>query len=64
VWSLHDVNTCSAKPSSRKHVVSDPRVRQTGKNSWKIKQDLCVLDKDISVLFVIDTHWEIYKVNN
>jgi hypothetical protein len=54
-----DVNTCSTKPSSRKHVVSDPRVRQTGKNNWKNKQDSCGVDKVILVLFVIDTHWEI-----
>ena len=31
VWSLLDVKTCSSKPTSRKHVVSDRRVRQTGK---------------------------------
>jgi hypothetical protein len=41
------------------NVVSSPRVRQTGKNNWKIKQDSCVVDKVISILFIIDTHWEI-----
>jgi hypothetical protein len=29
------------------------------KKNWKIKQDSCVADKEISVLFVIDAHWEI-----
>jgi len=35
-----------------------------GKNKWKIKQDLGVADKDISVVLVINTHCEIKNVNN
>jgi len=57
VWSLLGVNTCSANLSSRKNVVSGPPVRQSGKNNWKIEQDSWVVDKRISVLSVIDTHW-------
>ena len=37
---------------------------QMGKKNWKIKQDSGVVDKDISVLFVIDIKREIRKVNN
>ena len=32
-----------------------------GKENWKIKQDSGVADKDISVLFAIDTHCEIKR---
>jgi hypothetical protein len=41
------------------HVPGKPRVRQTGKKNWKIKQYSGVVDKEISVLLVIDTHCEI-----
>ena len=37
---------------------------QMGKNNWKIKQDSRWVDKDISVLLVINVNREIRKVNN
>jgi hypothetical protein len=52
-----------AKPSSRKHLFSDSHVPQTGKKNWKIKQTSGVVGKQISVLFVTDTHCEIGQVN-
>ena len=30
-----------------------------GEKNWKMKKDSRVVDKEISMLFVIDTHWEI-----
>ena len=36
-----------------------PACASDGKKNWKNKQDLRVVKKEISVLFVIDTHWEI-----
>jgi hypothetical protein len=38
-------------------------VREEGKKNWKTKQDWGVVDKEISVLFVIDTGCEINRVN-
>jgi len=35
-----------------------------GKNNWKIPYGSEVVDKEISVLFVIDTDCELKKVNN
>ena len=49
---------------SRKHLVSDPRVCQTRGGDWKIKRGSGLVDKEFSVLFVIDTNSEIRKVNN
>jgi hypothetical protein len=33
-----------------------------GKKNWKIKQESGVVEKDISVLFAIDTHCEIKRM--
>ena len=36
-----------------------PACASDDKKNWKIKQDSCVVDKEISVVFIIDTHCEI-----
>ena len=36
---------------------------QAGKKNWKTKQDLGVVDKEMSVLSVIDSGCEINRVN-
>ena len=55
----------ATKPGSRRHLVSDPREVRWGGKKLKIKQDLGVADKEISVMFVINTHCEMKKtVNN
>jgi hypothetical protein len=38
-------------------------VRQAGKKNWKTKQHLGVVDKEMSVLFVIDSGFGIKRVN-
>jgi len=38
-------------------------VGQAGKKNWRSKQDLGVVDKKMSVLSVIDTGYEINRVN-
>ena len=67
------LNTCSMRgqvfqkqPSwVRGYTWSRTRVCMSdGKMNWKIKQDSGLVDKDISVLVVIDTNCEIRKVNN
>jgi hypothetical protein len=35
-----------------------------GKQNWKIKKASGVVEKEISAMFVIDTHCEITKLNN
>ena len=54
----------AARLGSRSHFFSDQSVSQMGKKNWKIKQDSGGVDKDISVLLVMNVNREIRKVNN
>jgi hypothetical protein len=71
VWSLLRVNTCFIRGQMFQKQLTwvpengfGPACTSDGKKNWKITHDSRMVDKEISVLFVTDTHCEIREVNN